>query len=67
VFPIEAIPRWLQPVSWGLPMTYFVEAMRGFALKGTSMEDQLRDFLVLGAFTVGLTTLSLIRFRKQLT
>jgi len=66
VFPIEAIPHWLQPVAWSLPMTYFVEAIRGLTLKGTSVADQARDFIVLGAFMIGFTALSLARFRKQL-
>jgi len=66
VFPIEAIPRWLQPVAWSLPMTYFVEAMRGLTLKGTPVADLAWDFIALGVFMVGFTTLSLARFRKQL-
>jgi len=66
VFPLEAIPYWLQPVAWSLPMTYFIDAIRGLTLKGTAVMDELRDFLVLGAFMVGLLLLSLARFRKQL-
>jgi ABC-2 type transport system permease protein len=66
VFPIEAIPTWLRPVAWSLPMTYFVEAIRGFTLKGASVGDQWRDFVVLAGFMVGFTLLSLARFRKQL-
>jgi ABC-2 type transport system permease protein len=66
VFPIEAIPGWLQPVSWSLPMTYFVEAIRGLTLKGTTMLDEWRNFAALAAFMVGFTVLSLARFRKQL-
>jgi len=66
VFPIEAIPGWLRPVAYSLPMTYFVEAIRGFTLKGASLQEQAIDFLVLGAFMVGFTLLSLARFRKQL-
>jgi len=66
VFPIEAIPGWLQPVAWCLPMTYFTEAIRGLVLKGASVADQARDFLVLFGFMVGFTVLSLTRFRKQL-
>lgn len=66
VFPIEAIPKWLQPVAWSLPMTYFIDAMRGFTLKGTSAMDHLWDFAALAAFTIGLTAFSLARFRKQL-
>jgi len=66
VFPIEAIPGWLQPVAWSLPMTYFVDAIRGFSLKGTSAIDAWRDFAALGAFMIGFTILSLARFRKTL-
>ena len=66
VFPIEAIPGWLQPVAWSLPMTYFVEAIRGFTLKGTTMLEEWRNFAALAGFMVGFTILSLARFRKQL-
>jgi len=66
VFPIEAIPGWLQPVAWSLPMTYFVSAIRGLVLKGASMFDMWRDYAVLAAFVIGFTLLSLTRFRKQL-
>ena len=66
VFPIEAIPGWLQPVAWSLPMTYFVEAIRGFTLKGTTMLEEWRNFAALAGFMVGFTVLSLARFRKQL-
>src|SRR6202158_3672019 len=65
VFPIEAIPRWLQPVAWCLPMTYFVEAIRGLTLKGTPVRYLAWDFVALAAFMVGFTALSLARFRKQ--
>ena len=66
VFPIEAIPGWLQPVAWSLPMTFFVEAIRGFTLKGTTMLEEWRSFAALAGFMVGFTILSLARFRKQL-
>jgi ABC-2 type transport system permease protein len=66
VFPIEAIPPWLQPVAWALPMTYFIDAIRGIMLKGATMLDHWRDFGALMVFAVGLTMVSLARFRKQL-
>ena len=66
VFPIEAMPDWLRPVSWALPMTYYVEAIRALMLKGTAIEYVLRDFLALGAFMLGFGALSLARFRKRL-
>jgi ABC-2 type transport system permease protein len=67
VFPLEAIPRWLQPVSWGLPLTYFIDAMRGYTLKGASIGQHMTDFGALAAFAVAFTALSVVRFRKQLS
>lgn len=66
VFPIEAMPTWLQPVAWSLPMTYFVEASRGLTLKGTAVVHLARDFLALASFAVVLGVLSITRFRKRL-
>jgi ABC-2 type transport system permease protein len=66
VFPVEAMPEWLRPIAWSLPMTYFVEAIRGLTLKGTGMQDVLRDFVALAAFLVGFGILSVARFRKRL-
>ena len=65
IFPLEAIPRSLRPVAWGLPLTYFINAMRGLTLKGAGMQDHAIDFLALVGFTVILNALSLARFRKQ--
>ncbi len=66
VFPIEAMPTWLRPVAWGLPMTYFVEAIRGLTLKGSSVADLRWDFLALAAFVMLFGVLGITRFRKRL-
>jgi ABC-type multidrug transport system permease subunit len=65
VFPIEAMPRWLQPVSWSLPMTFYVEGVRAVMLKGNTAADVMRDFVALGAFIVGFGGLSVLLLRKQ--
>ena len=65
LFPLEAIPRWLRPVAWSLPVTYFIDAMRGLTLKGAGVRDHAIDFLALVGFTVVLNVLSLVLFRKQ--
>lgn len=67
VFPLEAIPRWLQPLSWSLPLTYFINAMRGFTLKGAELTEHLRDFGALAVLALLLTVLSMLRFKKQLS
>jgi len=66
VFPIEAMPRWLRPVAWSLPMTYFVDAIRGLTLKGTPVADLLVDFAALTGFVTVFGVLSITRFRKRL-
>ena len=66
VFPIEAMPRVLQPTAWVLPMTYFLEGIRGLTLKGSPTVDLLRDFAALvGAFVL-FGGLSLSKMKKQL-
>ncbi|MCC6765139.1 MAG: ABC transporter permease [Deltaproteobacteria bacterium] len=67
VFPIEAMPYWLRPVAWSLPMTYFVEASRGLTLKGASIAELGRDFAALVTFVVVLGAVSVVRFRKTLS
>jgi len=66
VFPIEAMPFWLRPVAWALPMTYFVEAIRGLTLKATPVLELQKDFWALAGFMIVFTLLSLTRFRKTL-
>ena len=66
VFPIEAMPIWLRPVAWSLPMTYFVEAIRGLTLKGSSLYDLQWDFIALAAFMIVFGVLGITRFRKRL-
>jgi ABC-2 type transport system permease protein len=66
VFPIEAMPRWLRPVAWSLPMTYFVDAIRGLTLKGAAVIDHGFDFVALALFALVFGALSITRFRKRL-
>ena len=65
VFPVEVMPRWVQYLAWSMPLTAFVDAMRGLTLKGTTAFDHLADLaILLGCFFV-LSAASLVRFRKQ--
>jgi len=65
VFPVQAMPRWLQPLAWSLPMTYFVDGIRALTLKGVSASIVLGDFVALVAFTALFGGLSLALLRKQ--
>lgn len=65
VFPIEAMPRWLRPVCWSLPMTFYVDGVRAVMLKGATVAEVLHDFLALGGFVILFGTLSVLLLRKQ--
>jgi len=66
IFPIEAMPSWIQPVAYAIPFTYFIEIIRGILLKSNSFGELIPEFLALGGFALGFTTFSILRFRKTL-
>jgi ABC-2 type transport system permease protein len=65
MFPREAMPEPAQWIGAALPLTYFLELMRGILLRGTGLDALWREALVLVAFSVGLIGLSVVRFRKS--
>jgi ABC-2 type transport system permease protein len=66
MFPRQAMPAPAQWMGAALPLTYFLEILRGVLLKGVGMSELWRDTLVLCAFAVGLIALSVTRFRKTI-
>ncbi|MGH9695483.1 MAG: ABC transporter permease, partial [Bryobacteraceae bacterium] len=64
--PVEAMPAWLQPVTWLNPIRHFGIITRATLLKGSGMDVLWPNFLALIAFTVVLIAVSTWRFRKQL-
>ncbi len=66
LFPIEAMPEFIQPVSYIIPFTYFTEIIRGLLIKETLMIDLLYDYLALFGFSILFTLLSILMFKKQL-
>jgi ABC-2 type transport system permease protein len=65
--PVEAMPKWLQPVTMFNPIHHFATIVRGSTLKGSGFLDVWPNFLALFLFTAMLVSLSVWRFRKQLT
>ncbi len=65
--PVEAMPKWLQPVAQFNPIQHFGMISRGAMLKGSGIGTLWPNFLALLAFTVVLVSLSIWRFRKQLS
>ncbi len=67
IFPIEAMPSYVQPVAYIIPFTYFVDIIRGILLKGNSFIEMMPQFFALGAFAVFFILFSIFRFRKTLS
>ncbi len=51
-WPVEAIPSFIRPLSYIIPPTYGVEAMRSVVLRGWGLEKIWLDIVILLAFAV---------------
>ena len=65
-YPIEAMSPIVQPISYVLPLTYMIHALRAVIVKGASFDVVTNDFLFLCAYTVIMLVLAVIVFRKKL-
>jgi ABC-2 type transport system permease protein len=65
--PVEAMPRWMQPLTLFNPIRHFGVISRGALIKGSGLETLWPNFLALLGFTVILLSLSVWRYRRQLT
>jgi ABC-2 type transport system permease protein len=65
--PVEAMPRWMQPWTVFNPIHHFATIVRGSMLKGSGLASLWPSFLALSIFTLVLVSLSVWRFRKQLS
>jgi len=66
IFPLEAIPHIVRPISYVIPFTYFVEIIRGLLVKKTELNDLLPAFSALTGFVVLFVVASIIKFKKYL-
>jgi ABC-2 type transport system permease protein len=64
---VEAMPIWLQPATIVNPIHHFASIARAGLLKGSGFVALWPNFLALFIFTVALVSLSVWRFRKQLS
>ena len=46
-FSIDAFPKWLQPISRALPLTYFNDAMRKISFEGAHLNDCWQQIAIL--------------------
>jgi ABC-2 type transport system permease protein len=63
-FPVDQLPRWLRPLSFGLPLTYGADILHA-AIRQAGRMPLALNFGLLAAFCGGLFTLSLRNIRRK--
>jgi len=66
IFPIENMPRAIQPVTYLIPLRYYLVMVRGIFLKGVGLETFWPDALALLGWGIGILALAVARSRKRL-
>jgi ABC-2 type transport system permease protein len=64
LFPRAAMPAVIQAISAIVPLTYYLEVLRGILLKGVGLAELWPQSLVLLGFAVGLLAVSVWRFSR---
>lgn len=66
VFPIENMPRWIQPLTYLIPLRYFLVIVRGIFQKGLGVEVLWPQAAALLVWGLAVLTLATVRSSKRL-
>jgi ABC transporter DrrB family efflux protein len=66
VFPRENMPAPIYPVTFVIPVTYFIEILRGIILRDATLAELMPHVAGLCCCLVAILGLAVARFRKQL-
>jgi ABC-2 type transport system permease protein len=66
IFPIENMPRWVQYVTYLVPVRYYANVIRGIFLRGSGLDVLWPEAVTLLGMGLGILTLASLRFRKRL-
>ena len=66
MFPRDAMPVAISLIGYIIPVTYFLDIIRGIMLKGVGIDYLVHNVIALGLFTVILLSVATLRFRKSL-
>jgi ABC-2 type transport system permease protein len=65
-FPIENMPAWIQPITYLIPLRYYITILRGVILKGDGLFQLIPETLALLGIGIFILTASSLRFKKRL-
>jgi ABC-2 type transport system permease protein len=66
-FPIENMPSWIQPVTYLIPLRYYITIIRGVILKGDGLFQLLPETFALLGIGIIILFASSMRFSKRLS
>ncbi len=66
MFPRSEMPRVLYWIGFALPVTYFIEILRGVILRAADVVDLVPHVIGLAIVGAAILSASILRFRKQL-
>jgi ABC-2 type transport system permease protein len=66
MFPIAAMPGWLQAITYLFPLNYFLTIVRGIMLRGAGLDLLYPQALALVAYGMIVMTMAARRFHKRL-
>ena len=65
-FPLEAMPRFLQWISYIVPLRYYLVIIRSLMIKGVGIASLVNEIIALTVFGIAIMTIASLRFRKRL-
>ncbi|MCX7923972.1 MAG: ABC transporter permease [Clostridia bacterium] len=66
IFPRESMPLAINLIGYLIPLTYFLDIVRGIMLKGVGIDFLWHDVIALSVFTIAILSVATLRFRKSL-
>lgn len=65
LWPLEAIPSFVRPISYVIPLKYAAGALRSVMIRGWGVEKLLLDLTILIAFAIGTVAASVIVMKRR--
>jgi ABC-2 type transport system permease protein len=64
-YPIENMPEWVQVITYGNPLRYFIEILRELFLKGAGLSVLWKELCSLLGMGAGIFILATLRFHRR--
>jgi len=67
MFPREAMPQLFYVMGYILPLTFYLEIVRGIILKGIGINYLMSQLFALTVFIIAVLTASIMKFQKKIS